>query len=114
MKSLSFRLGFLLVFLFHDQSLASPGDLDPSFDAGSGLDGQVRAMAVQQDGMIVIGGDFNSVKGFVKHGIAWLTADGSNDATFNAGLESTNVYQTVGAIALQADGKILIGGGFGI
>jgi uncharacterized delta-60 repeat protein len=98
------------------QAFAAPGDLDPSFDAGSAVDGDVRAMVVQPDGKILIGGEFRTVKGFVKSGIARLNVDGSNDTSFNAITGPTDVYSFgygyVQAIALQPDGKVLIGGPF--
>src|SRR6185503_17597862 len=67
---------------------AATGDVDPSFDAGSGMNGGFenafdQAMVVQPDGKIVIGGRFTTVKGLVRRGIARLSADGSGDISFN-------------------------------
>lgn len=69
----------------------------------------VRALAVQQDGKIFIGGDFSQVGGINRAGIARLNADGTLDATFNALLSGG---AEVRAIALQRDGKVVIGGTF--
>jgi len=69
----------------------------------------VRALAVQQDGKIFIGGDFSQVGGINRAGIARLNADGTLDATFNALLSGGAVVR---AIALQRDGKVVIGGTF--
>jgi uncharacterized delta-60 repeat protein len=80
------------------------GDVDLSFDPGSGIDGLVRAAALQPDGKVVIGGEFTSVKRLSRFYIARLNADGSGDATFDAG---TVADRYVSAIVLQADGKIL-------
>jgi hypothetical protein len=45
-------ISLLLLFatLTHN-SLAAPGDLDLSFDTGSGINGQVRTMVLQPDGI---------------------------------------------------------------
>ena len=68
---------------FH--SLAAPGDVDLSFDPGSGINGEVRAMALQPDGKLIVGGSFSTVKGLVRFSLARLNTDGSGDATFSAG-----------------------------
>jgi uncharacterized delta-60 repeat protein len=90
------------------QSRGAAGDVDLSFDPGSGVNGFVWAVAVQPDGMVVIGGDFTTVKGLVRTNVARLNADGSGDATFNSGL----AYNAVSSLALQPDGKVLVGGEF--
>ena len=69
----------------------------------------VRALAVQSDGKILIGGDFSQVSGFSRAGIARLNANGTLDTTFNALLNGGAVVR---AIALQRDGKVVIGGTF--
>ena len=68
--------------------------------------GIVHAVVVQPDGKILVGGDFKSVLGTERNGIARLNADGTLDMAFNPNA------RTVYAIALQADGKILVGGNF--
>lgn len=69
----------------------------------------VHAIAVQPDGKIIIGGEFNQVGGVSRNRIARLNSDGTLDATFNP-LSGFN--QSVTALALQPDGKILAGGLF--
>ncbi len=91
-------------------STAAPGSVDLSFDPGSGVDGVVNAIVVQPDGKAIIGGDFNMVKGLARRGIARLNADGSGDASFNASALVAGGYAYVSAVALQPDGKILVGG----
>src|SRR5437899_12274967 len=65
---------------------AAPGDVDLSFDPGSGVDGAVYAIAMAADGKVLIGGEFTTVKGLVRNNLARLNADGSGDPTFNAAL----------------------------
>ncbi|MGD9590003.1 MAG: FG-GAP-like repeat-containing protein [Pyrinomonadaceae bacterium] len=87
----------------------SDGSLDTAFDPGIGLDVGNNAFAIQPDGKILIAGGFPSYNGIARKGIARLNEDGSLDTTFDSGLE---INFTLGAIALQPDGKILIGGNF--
>ena len=87
------------------------GSLDPTFDASP--DSYVFALAVQPDGGIVVGGSFSdiSVGGVIvpRRGLARLNGDGSIDAGFNPGLDSEG---HVKVLALQSDGRILVGGAF--
>jgi uncharacterized delta-60 repeat protein len=88
---------------------AAPGELDTSFNPGSGVDNTVYAIAVQPDGKIVVGGFFSTVKGLPRNRIARLHADGSGDSSFDPGTGANN---SVGTVVLQSDGKVLIGGTF--
>lgn len=91
--------------------LNADGTLDMSFGAGqSGADGLVQSIAVQPDGRILIGGNFNQVNGVPRKGVARLNADGTLDAAFGDG--QSGVDGAVGTIALQSDGRVLIGGNF--
>ena len=82
-----------------------------AFNPGTGANGFVYCLAVQADGKIVIGGDFTSVSEQPRGRIARLNADGSLEsaATFNTGAGADGLIYCV---ALQADGKILLGGEF--
>ncbi len=79
--------------------LNSDGSLDNTFRPGFGVDGIVRAVAVQADDKVLIGGDFTSFNGTNRSGIARLNADGSLDTTFNPG---TGVNGTVYTIARES------------
>jgi uncharacterized delta-60 repeat protein len=52
------------------------------------------------------------VRGAVRNGIARLNTDGTVDTTFDPGTGATGDYESVLSLALQPDGKVLIGGGF--
>ncbi len=97
----------------HLRAHAAAGDVDLSFDPGSGVNGPVNAVAVQPDGKVLIGGKFTTVKGLSRTNLARLNADGSGDASFNGGTASTAWYHLF-VLALQADGKILAGHDAGI
>ena len=89
--------------------LKSDGSVDETFDPGAGVDGSVYAIAVQDDGKILIAGDFIQVRGTERNRIARLNRDGSLDAKFNAGVGPNS---GVRCLVVQADGKILVGGVF--
>jgi uncharacterized delta-60 repeat protein len=101
------RIGFLLVFsALAMQSIAAPGDVDLSFDPGSGVNGPVNAIAVQPDGKVIIGGQFTTVKGLARRNLARLNADGSGDGTFAL---TVPLPVAVSVLALQTDGKVVVG-----
>ncbi|MBL0912280.1 MAG: T9SS type A sorting domain-containing protein [Bacteroidia bacterium] len=85
----------------------STGQLDNTFANMTGTNAQVKVIALQADGKILIGGDFTSYNGVPVGRIARLNADGTLDNTF-----SGSASATVNAITLQTDGKILVGGDF--
>lgn len=89
--------------------LNSNGSLDTTFDPGNGPDDIVWSVVGQPDGKVIIGGDFTSVNGVPRAHIARLNADGSVDSTFDPVL---GVDGPVYAMALQPDGKLIIGGDF--
>ena len=90
--------------------LLTNGMLDATFDPGTGPNAAINAIALQPNGQIVIGGNFTSVDGVTLNSIARLNSDGSLDSSgFNPG---TGADGPVFALALQADGRILMGGAF--
>ena len=84
-----------------------PGDLDLSFDLGSGANYRVTSVAVQSDDKVLIGGDFTEVNGTTRNRIARLNVDGSLDTNFNA-----SIAGNLRSLTVQPDGKILVGGWF--
>jgi uncharacterized delta-60 repeat protein len=86
------------------------GSLDTSFDPGTGAsssNSSIWTAPIQSDGKIIIAGEFDSINGKARKGIARLNTDGSLDATFNPG---TGVNYIVMTSTIQSDGKIIIGG----
>jgi uncharacterized delta-60 repeat protein len=91
--------------------LLADGSVDPAFDPGAGAQGgAVNAVAVQPDGAIIVGGEFTGFNNAARRGIARVQADARVDASFNPGAGADGVVR---AVALQSDGKTLIGGSFG-
>jgi uncharacterized delta-60 repeat protein len=93
----------------HIARLLPDGTLDGFFNPGAGADNPVYALAIHPDGRIVMGGSFTTVNGIPRAGVALLEANGVVSAAFAPG---TAADGTVFAVAIQADGKILIGGDF--
>lgn len=93
----------------HVARLTGSGALDSDFDPGEGADGNVLALALQPDGKVLIAGSFDTVDGVARGRIARLNADGSLDTGFSPGAGADG---DVLALALQADGKVLIAGKF--
>ncbi|MBI1288878.1 MAG: T9SS type A sorting domain-containing protein [Flavobacteriales bacterium] len=93
----------------HIARLNANGSLDQTFSVGSGTDDVVWATEVQQDGKIIIGGDFTTIDGAARNRLARLNSDGSIDQSFSIGSGANGfIYST----CIQSDGKIIIGGQF--
>ncbi|MDB6028674.1 MAG: hypothetical protein JWM68_4897 [Verrucomicrobiales bacterium] len=97
--------------------LNQDGSIDNSFNADVGY--WVRHMALQSDGKIVIGGFFTDVQGIPRNRIARLNTSGTLDTSFDPGTGcETKIVPPdpldpfVFAVAVQPNGKILIGGNF--
>ena len=91
------------------------GTLDITFNYGpsKGFDDYVSSIAIQSNGQIVTGGQFNTYNGDLQcpHNLARINADGTLDTTFNYG-PSKGFNDVVAIVILQPDGKILAGGFF--
>ena len=85
------------------------GSLDTGFDPGIGADGEITAAVLQTDGRIVVAGRFTSFNGFSHNRICRLNANGSVDQTFGLG---SGINNAALALALQSDGRIIVGGQF--
>jgi len=89
--------------------LNTDGTLDVSFNVGTGFDDYVKALALQSDGKLVVGGAFTTFNRAARNRIVRLNTNGTTDAAFRIGTGFNNL---VNAVALQPDGKILVGGSF--
>src|SRR5437773_3167831 len=99
----------VLLFLSVTAWLRAQSELD-EFDPNANE--RVFVTVVQPDGKILIGGAFTTLSPnggapVTRNHIARLNPDGTLDPIFNP-----NANNTVLAIALQEDGKILVGGSF--
>lgn len=89
--------------------LLPDGQLDTTFDPGSGADDEVMTVARQQDGKIYIGGRFSNINGVARSSVARLLADGSLDTDYVPTLNPA-FNARVFAVTIQADGNLLVAG----
>ena len=89
---------------FYDGTFYSSPASDP-------FDGQVRALAVQPNGKILVGGNFAHYNAATISKIARLNDDGTLDTSFIYG-GGGGFNNRVRKIVVQDDGKILVGGDF--
>src|SRR5207245_1066293 len=76
------------------------GDVDCSFNCGGSIVSVAWAMAIQPNGKVLVSDG----------GIVRLNTDGTTDYTFVDGISSADGF--VYSVAVQSDGKVLIGGNF--
>jgi uncharacterized delta-60 repeat protein len=100
--------------------LNADGSLDATLKTGNGFLSNagpidIRDLAVQADGKILVAGEFEGFAGVASGGLFRLNADGTRDASFLIG---TGIAHTGGAVAgvvgvkVLSNNKILIGGSF--
>jgi uncharacterized delta-60 repeat protein len=85
----------------------NPDGTPDNFFFSPSLDGFMNDAAVESGGTLLIGGNFKNVSGNPHAGLARLFPDGSPDESF-APVPGPDA--TVAALAVQVDGKILVGG----
>jgi uncharacterized delta-60 repeat protein len=88
--------------------LNADGTVDSSFNPGA--NSTVLSLALQADGKILVGGAFGTLGGQSRNSIGRLNADGTLDTSFDPGAGG-GIYG-VCSLAVQPDGKILVGGEF--
>src|SRR6185295_19230311 len=74
-----------------------------------GADNPVFSIVQQPDDKILAGGSFSKFNSLTRPGIVRLNTNGTVDLSFNPG---AGPNATVYAVALQGDGRVLIGGEF--
>jgi uncharacterized delta-60 repeat protein len=93
--------------------LNSDGTWDKSFTTSTDPSHYIAAMVQQPDGKILLGGNFSTVNGTPVAYVARLNADGSLDKSFqSAFVGDSHTGDGVHAMAVQPDGKIIVGGTF--
>ena len=90
---------------------AQAGFVDPSFlNNLSGPNSWVWALARQPDGRLLVAGQFTSFNGVPGGEVVRLSPDGHVDTNFNASVTAGD--PTIHSVAVQPDGRVLIGGMF--
>lgn len=119
MCKLHFLLLLEIVFCITLTSAQTPGSPDLTFNFTGKLTNNIggtndvaRAMKIQADGKIVVGGTSNA-NGNSDFALVRYNADGSIDQTFGGGLVLTpigNGNNNLYDLAIQSDGKIVVAG----
>jgi|GEM_PF-1664940 len=94
------------VMIFRLARLNTDGSLDNTFSPGSGANNPVHAIAMQPDGKILIGGQFNVYNNDVVGHLTRLHPDGSRDLTFNPG--NTGCDNTLTSIIVEPGAQTAI------
>lgn len=94
--------------------LNADGTLDATFipQAVEGPNGPVAALLLLPDGSVIVGGNFTSAGNLVRGDLAKYKSDGTADAEFGAMEGGVATNGSVSALALQADGGVVVGGNF--
>ncbi|MBX7181920.1 MAG: T9SS type A sorting domain-containing protein [Bacteroidia bacterium] len=90
--------------------LNGDGNLDNSYPVGNGADSYVFDLKVLNDGSVLIAGTFTSFRGNPFPRLVKTDSVCTEDFDFNPG--GSGADETINSIAIQPDGKILIGGVF--
>lgn len=93
-------------------AVGQPWLLDPDFPHGNGPDHYVRSIAVQNDGRILIGGNFTNFNGTLSPGLTRLLVDGSIDPSLRLLAPPGQPVPRVSRVAAHPDGRIVVSGTF--
>lgn len=91
------------------------GSVDTDFAANASVGVPVNAIAIQEDGKIVLGGEFFGIGFEDQNDLGRLNGDGTVDVDFDPLIESDTMIVSnpeIEALAIQPDGKIIVGGHF--
>ena len=94
--------------------LNSDGTTDVAFDVGAGFNNRVSSIEVDSNGKVIVGGWFNEYNSSpCSRGIVRLNADGTLDSGFETEGDGLNYTEgSVQCLAIQSDGRIVVGGWF--
>ncbi len=88
--------------------LNADGSLDTTFRPGA--DNLVMSLGVQRDGKILVAGSFQNLGGRACQSIGRLNSDGTLDTAFTIPAVSSTLGLYPECLAIQPDGKVLVGG----
>jgi uncharacterized delta-60 repeat protein len=91
--------------------LNTDGSLDTTFNAGTGPNNSIKSIVTQPDGKIYVCGDFTLFNNTVANYIVKLNGNGTVDNSFDSANSQPNTAG-INCMALQPDGKVIIGGNF--
>ena len=89
-----------------------PGGADVTYSPFAGCNGNVYALALQTNNQLLVAGDFTMADDVPRQRIARLNAAGGLDATFSLPSSAMGANDQIHTLAIQSDGRILVGGDF--
>jgi len=89
--------------------LLSGGTIDSTFSIGTGFNGIVRTIEIDNNNKILVGGEFTTYTGSTNNYFIRLNTDGSKDTTLNIGNGFGNAVYT---ITKDSTNKYYLGGAF--
>lgn len=91
--------------------LLPDGNIDNTFNVGTGADSGVSFVKLLPNGKVIAGGSFTTFAGVAKNKLVKLNTDGSIDTSFVYGA-GPNAGSIIYSGYIQSDGKILLTGNF--
>ncbi|MBX2982709.1 MAG: T9SS type A sorting domain-containing protein [Flavobacteriales bacterium] len=91
--------------------LNTNGSLDLTFNTTIGANNSVRAIAIDINGSVVVGGNFTQYNGTAKNRLARVLPNGSLDVTFIPP-STTTINNTIYTILVITNQKLIVGGLF--
>lgn len=89
--------------------IKSNGDIDDTFNVGTGFNGEVRKIKILSDGKILVGGNFSTYNSLTSWILVKLNVDGTIDSTFN---QPTTNFGSIYDIITNSSDSIYLGGDF--
>jgi len=111
-KSVLMKYLFLILLHFPAAIYSQPAQLDTTFNIGSGADAGINELIIQPDDKVIVAGMFVNFNGTSAGRIIRLLPDGEIDSTWTTSAGGADF--DIRGMALQPDGKVLIGGLFGL
>ncbi len=93
----------------HIARIETDGDVDATFNPGSGADGTVNSIILQSTGKIIAAGSFTNYNSTARKFITRINTNGTIDATFDPG---TGPDGTLSVVRADANDNLFIGGNF--
>lgn len=100
----------IIMLLFPAVIYSQPAQLDTTFNIGSGANAGINELTIQPDDKVIVAGVFVNFNGTPAGRIIRLLPDGGIDSTWITSAGGADL--DVRGMALQPDGKVLIGGIF--
>lgn len=90
--------------------LNTNGTIDTSFNPGTGFDNTVSSVTLQNDGKILVQGNFSFYSGSRALSVVRINSDGTRDTTFNTALSINGATAVGSSLLALSNGLVILGG----